>query len=109
MSFMKPQIVQDHYFDISTSEGTFWLPAYALGENPDAETFQDHCGGEYLGHELIYGWGARLSAPGYMDCTDWCVFDTEDEAREYLRETYDAQFEECGKAKVLPVGADDDD
>ena len=34
------------------------------------------------------GYGARLSAPGYMDCTLWSVFDTEDEAREYLRDQY---------------------
>ncbi len=30
------------------------------------------------------GWGARLSAPGYMDCTDWAVFDTEEEAADHL-------------------------
>ena len=34
------------------------------------------------------GYGARLSAPGYMDCTDWVVFDTEQEAIDYLAETY---------------------
>lgn len=94
MSFMKPQIVQDHWFNISMSEGAFYLPTDVFGENPDANAFQDYCGGEYLGHELIYGWGARLSAPGYLDCTDWCVFDTEAEAKEYLRETYDAQFDD---------------
>lgn len=34
--------------------------------------------------EKRQGFGARLSAPGYMDCTPWTVFDTEKEAREYL-------------------------
>jgi len=34
------------------------------------------------------GVGARLSAPGYMDCTEWSVFDTEEEAQTYLDETY---------------------
>lgn len=34
------------------------------------------------------GWGARLSAPGYMDCTDWLVFSTEAEARAYLEEFF---------------------
>ena len=34
------------------------------------------------------GYGARLSAQGYMDCTEWAVFDTEEEARAYLDETY---------------------
>lgn len=32
---------------------------------------------------------ARLSAPGYTDCTDWSgPFDTEDAAHEYLNDTY---------------------
>ena len=29
---------------------------------------------------------ARLSAPGYLDCTEWCAFLTKKEAREYLRD-----------------------
>jgi hypothetical protein len=38
--------------------------------------------------EFNYGWGARMSAPGYMDCTDWSVFATEGEAQDYLDEYY---------------------
>jgi hypothetical protein len=38
--------------------------------------------------ENIQGYGARLSAPGYLDCTDWNVYDTEQEAREVLEEMY---------------------
>lgn len=35
------------------------------------------------------GWFARLSMPGYMDCTDWSgPFETEAEALEYLNELY---------------------
>ena len=33
-------------------------------------------------------WLARLSAPGYMDCTDWAAFGTRKEAEEYLIEYY---------------------
>jgi len=33
--------------------------------------------------------GCRLSAAGYMDCTDWTIFATEHEAREYIEEVYD--------------------
>jgi hypothetical protein len=37
----------------------------------------------------LAGWYSRLSAPGYLDCTDWIgPFDTEDEAFESLYETY---------------------
>ena len=35
------------------------------------------------------GWHARLSAPGYLDCTDWIgPYATEDEALEALYELY---------------------
>jgi hypothetical protein len=29
-----------------------------------------------------------LSAPGYLDCTDWQIFDTAEEAEQYLEEFY---------------------
>ena len=36
------------------------------------------------------GWGARLSAPGYLDCTDWVgPFPTENEALKALAQQYD--------------------
>jgi hypothetical protein len=35
------------------------------------------------------GWYSRLSAPGYLDCTDWLgPFETEDEAFEALYDMY---------------------
>ena len=42
---------------------------------------------EYV--KLIRGYGARFSAPGYMDCTEWCVFKTLKEAKDYLKEQED--------------------
>jgi hypothetical protein len=44
--------------------------------------------------ENIKGYGARLSAPGYLDCTEWNVFETEQEAREYLEENYSEDDED---------------
>ena len=38
--------------------------------------------------DVVEGWGARLSAPGYLDCTDWTVHETEEEAHEYLTDMY---------------------
>lgn len=36
------------------------------------------------------GWWCRLSAPGYLDCTDWTgPFASEEEARAHLRDTYE--------------------
>ena len=60
----------------------------------DAELFaakvkiSPYCDGEPQTWENIKGYGARLSAPGYLDCTNWQVFDTEEEAEEYLTEEY---------------------
>lgn len=38
--------------------------------------------------EFITGHGARLSAPGYMDCTEYTIHDTEHDAIVYLVDTY---------------------
>ena len=43
--------------------------------------------------QLVEGYGARLSAPGYMDSTAWTVFKTREEAEEFLREEYDVEEE----------------
>jgi hypothetical protein len=60
-------------------------------EDRDAtiEKIRPYVEGKPQSWENVKGYGARLSAPGYLDCTEWTVFDTEDEAREYLdREMY---------------------
>ena len=36
--------------------------------------------------EVIKGYGVRLSAPGYMDCTDWEVYSSIKEANKRARE-----------------------
>lgn len=41
---------------------------------------------------LVDGWGARLSMPGYMDATDWGVFETQDEAMQYLLEMHSPEL-----------------
>lgn len=44
--------------------------------------------------EFREGWGARLSAPGYMDCTPWTIYDSEAEAEAGLTDTYGEEEEE---------------
>lgn len=92
MSFMQPQVVQDDWYDVDTTHGNTFIQLDIVGKDASKGDFADYIEGEYIDHETISGWGARLSAPGYMDCTDWCVFDTEEEAKEYLREQYDAEI-----------------
>lgn len=40
---------------------------------------------------VVEGYGVRSSAPGYMDCTPWAVYDTLREARS----AYAAECREC--------------
>jgi hypothetical protein len=44
--------------------------------------------------ELVKKWGARYSAPGYMDCTDWVLADTQEEAEEECRNLYGDEEDE---------------
>ena len=53
-----------------------------------ANQIQDYVEGTPESWENVKGYGARLSAPGYLDCTEWSVFKTKEIAREYLEEMY---------------------
>ncbi len=39
-------------------------------------------------------WGARYTAPGYMDCTEWTMGETEEEAVKELKEIYGSEDED---------------
>jgi hypothetical protein len=106
MGFMQSQVTKNQaWIEVETSHGTEFLDAVTLGLNVrDSETethpltdkeresiiskLSDYCEGTVQEWRTIRGNGARLSAPGYLDCTEWAVFDTEEEAQAYLAETY---------------------
>ena len=107
MSFMQPEIWQENYYEIETTHGTEIVPVEVCGildvselTDEDYEShvwqdllrewFGDYCEGEPLNAELKIGWLYRLSAPGYMDCTDTGSAETEEEAIECLLNTYGA-------------------
>lgn len=97
MAFMQKQItIKCAWYRVETTHGTEYIDADVIGkqEPADSDAFADYCEGTVQSWELIQGHGARLSAPGYMDCTEWTVFDTEEEARKYLDETYPDDEEE---------------
>jgi hypothetical protein len=96
MSFMQKQItVKQSWWQVETSTGTEIVPVDLVPQEPaDSSAFEDYCEGQVQSWELIQGYGARLSAPGYMDCTEWAVFDTEKEAEQYLEEMYGDDDEE---------------
>src|SRR5579859_6022313 len=78
MPFMQAEITESRQWAKSeTPEGTCFIPIeYYFAELGDLT-------------EIVTGFGARLSAPGYLDCTDWVVFPTEEEAKRHLMEMYD--------------------
>lgn len=53
------------------------LPLYMEGDLDEEQTFTFKL--QFL---------ARMSAPGYLDCTDWTAHDTEEKAQRYLLDTY---------------------
>lgn len=96
MSFMERQIVYGRWIEVDGPCGIDAIPFDVVypSQNqktlhPTFEDVRDYTENrEAYSIEVRDGYGARLSAPGYMDCTEWSVFDTEDEAREYLDEYY---------------------
>jgi hypothetical protein len=105
MAFMEPQIEQGRWYAIET-DGTEYVPMDVIGDlgiavGESAADWDDESESRWpeiekairpyvdgTPHEvsLVEGFGARLSAPGYLDCTEWSVFPTEQEARDYLRD-----------------------
>ena len=88
MSHMQPEILIDIFQIIhDTKEGDICAPlSYAeFTEKKDAAKAYN-VPIENVEHK--HGWGARLSAPGYLDATEWAVFDTKQEAAQYLLEMY---------------------
>jgi hypothetical protein len=118
MSHMQAQIEHGEWYEVSSNHGeTTWVPADVVGLEfghveagkidgatlveklkPFVEGTIDEDDGAAV-VQAKRGYGARTSAPGYLDCTDWCVFDTEQQAIDYLAENYDAQV--CGLCRDL--------
>lgn len=105
MSFMEPEVTSEmEWYECETSEGADFLPAELVGYvgldeagdviDEDSASWQAAVravrpyleGGRVYEVRLVRGYGARFSAPGYLDCTPWAVFDSESEAIAYLAE-----------------------
>ena len=116
--FMKPQIEFGEWLEVDGACGIEAIPADLIGglswmkydvdydtdcmeEDSDLrnvldalEDFIESNVDDVTSIQLIEGYGARLSAPGYMDSTSWTVFKTREDAEEFLREEYDVEEEE---------------
>ena len=114
--FMEPQIVEDDWVMIDGPAGTEWIQDEFVNVNEVQQLIASLESGQQidlkstsLGQytennkawdiDLRHGFGARMSAPGYMDATSWTVFDTEAEAKEYLASEME---EETGMEEEQP-------
>ena len=88
---MDKQIKYDRWIIIETSNGTVAIPQYCVGKQSafTASDVSDYIEGTFISAKLVDGYGARLSMDGYLDCTEWTVFQTEEEATQFLSEMYD--------------------
>ena len=76
------QIIRD------TSEGDIYTPEQ-YAEYPGNEEAAEAYDVEPDNVDTVFGWWARLSAPGYMDCTEWIgPFESADDAGEELLSSY---------------------
>ena len=78
--FMQPEIVRGNFCKFYTmpSGDTVIIPT------KDYDPFL--CGYDYTEYKNVIG--VRLSAPGFLDCTDWDIFDSEEEAVRYLIDNF---------------------
>lgn len=93
--FMQPETYHGNWQHIAdTNEGNILCPeAYAEYRNNEGAAQAYNVPLENVTTE--FGWGARLSASGYMDCTDWLgVYASEALALKALREMYPPEDEE---------------
>lgn len=104
MSHMQPSFRYGLWLKFSGHQGTEFVYADDFGTvlrpgrvlSADDEEFQSLFGemkeyvefGDPESVEAVEGWGARMTAPGFLDCTEWCVFPTKREAEAYVYEYY---------------------
>ena len=105
--FMRPRFTNEiEWLEIDGTEGIAFIPSDIISsvdwatltdEDSDEETLrriaQGWYNGKVWGVSTTKGFGARLSAPGYMDATDWTVFPTLDEAKSHLVDMYGNDIE----------------
>lgn len=95
---MRPQYTNEAFHAGEDKYGsTVLVPADVYGS---IERFTAECGIVRDAETIARAWFARLSAPGYMDATEWAgPFASLKAAHAYIEQTYD----------VDPVTGDDDD
>lgn len=103
MAFMVPEVtLKMKWVDVDTSQGGYYIPldvltsaevaAFKRGDfTPLLQYTEAASNADIYSAEIIKGYGVRLTAPGYMDATEWEVFSTEREADERAAELEEEQ------------------
>lgn len=84
-SFLKPEIYHGHIQVAETKEGTVVVPECYAQYPSNAEAAKQY-GVSEDDVSTVYAYAVRLSAPGYLDCTDWELVHTEQSGLERLLE-----------------------
>ena len=98
MSFMKPYIYEAGYYLVETTDGTYCVPDFVVGATGTilAENFVDYVEGEiedpYEPVERHVGFVGRMSASGYLDCTDWVYGSSLNDVEQQLEDLYGEEF-----------------
>ena len=96
-SFMNPEVIYDDWVEIESTLGTHYVAGERYeGQGDDAVRIFNQfaiytpitTAGQVCSARNMQGYGARLSAPGYLDSTEWAVFSTAQEAIEHLLESF---------------------
>lgn len=108
-AFMEPEYVKGTFYDVESTRGEGMLvPGDLVGKSPKVTDFKDYVEGTPRSFEKVEGWFVRLSAPGYMDATDWSgPFKTEAAARKHVEDHYEVDpdsGDELGEMENNPRG-----
>jgi hypothetical protein len=81
MSFMKLVCEHTSMYTVETTDGSELVPVEALGKEPSLEDFGPYCESDPLEFDIVEGFFAHYTAPGYLDQTPWIgPYQTEEEA-----------------------------
>ena len=93
--FMEPQVTYfTRWFEITGNEGITFVEMDTVYPDrnqrsfdpPKSDVLPFYNGSEIRSTRIVDGYGARFSAPGYLDCTEWTVFETKEQAQSFLKE-----------------------
>ena len=95
-SFMQKELTnQKDWYEVDTNEGIMCIPYDIVGHDDATEeeikAFLPSSVKKIYSVEKRNGFGARLSAKGFKDVADWQVFDTTEEANQFLDDQLDLE------------------